>query len=443
MEYSDSSTKVEQLEPKLEGGKIVLLEPETPLTQTAEAQKFQPIPQKLNFRWLILLTLLGASALALSIIGLRRWQYAQSYEESSQAYITNNTASVYTRIPGKVTAVKVKENQLVKKGSILATLNPQEYETKLRQAQANLAISTEQARVLTAKFNTEKQNLQNNSQAKTPQLKLDAIILQALIRFKTSQIQLRQFETQFICSELDYQRISKLHQAGFATIGFVNQAKAKYENNLGQHQKLLAQIKTAETKVIEAQQNFIALAAKKTENTKPDISQQIQAKIQQLRQQQEYEISRLHQLAAKNAIAQAEKQLKAAKYQLASTKIISPIDGKVNIVRLHPGQEIHQKQHLIALEQQKLWVIANFAPNQLKKIKPGQNVQIQINSLPNQVFSGKVQKVLPQNKLYPSQTPIQIAFNIKPSPSQQTKIIPGVPATVKVQFNEVGTSENN
>jgi membrane fusion protein, multidrug efflux system len=435
MEYSDSSTKVEQLEPKLEGGKIVLLERETPLTQTAAAQKFQPIPQKLNFRWLILLTWLGASAIALSIMGLRRWQYAQSYEESSQAYITTDTASVYTRIPGKVSAVKVKENQFVKKGSILATLKPQEYETKLRQAQADLAISTEQARVLTAKSNTEKQTRQSNSRNPTPQPQLDASIIQALTKLKAAQIQLRQFETQFIRSELDYQRISKLHQRGFATVGFLNQVKAKYDNNSVQHQKLLAQIKAAEAKVTEAQQNSIALAAKKSENTKPDISQQVQTKIQQLNQQQEDEISRLHQLAAKNAIAQAQKQLKIAKYQLAYTNIISPIDGKVNIVRLRPGQKINQKQHLIALEQQKPWITANFTPNQLKNIKPGQNVQIQINSLPNQIFSGKVQKVLPQDKLYPSQTPVQIAFNIKPSPSQQTRVIPGVPAIVKVQIN--------
>jgi membrane fusion protein, multidrug efflux system len=443
MEYSDSPTKVEQLDPKEEGGKIVLLERETPIAETSEVQEFPPISQKLNFRRLILLTLFGASAIALSIIGLRRWQYAQSYEESNQAYVTNNTAAVYTRIPGKVLAVKVKENQSVKKGSILATINSQEYETKLRQAQANLVISTEQARVLAVKLDIAKQNLQKNTQNKTPQPKFDASILQAFAKLKIAQIHLRQFETQFIQSELDYQRISKLNQAGFATIGIVNQAKSKYDNNLKQRQKLLEQIKIAETKVSTTQQNVITLEAKKLEGTnkqetniqKPDISQQVQTKLQQQNIQQEYEISRLDQLAAKNAIAQAEKQLKAARYQLASTKIVSPIDGKVNIVRVQAGDKIKQKQHLIALEQQKPWITANFASNKLKNIRPGQNVQIKINSLPNQIFTGKVQKILSPNKLYQSQIPIQITFNTKPSQAQQSKIIPGVPATVKVQLN--------
>jgi membrane fusion protein, multidrug efflux system len=437
MEYSDSPTEVEQLDAKAEGGKIVLLERGTPAIESSEVQQFPPIAQKLNFRWLILLTLFGASAIALSIMGLRRWQYAQSYEESNQAYVTKNTVSVYTRVPGKVSAVKVKENQVVKQGSILATVESQEYETKLRQTQANLVISTEQVRVLEAKLNTEKQNLQKSTLDKTPQPKLDASILQALTRLKIAQVQLRQFETQFIRSELDYQRISKLHQAGFTTIGVVNQSKFKYDKNLIQRQKLLAQITTAETKVIAAEQNVINVEAKKLETTtqKPDISQQVQAKLQQQNIQQEYEISRLDQLAAKNAIAQAQKQLKTAKYQLTYTKIVSPIDGKVNIVRVQAGQKIKQKQPLIALEQQKPWITANFESNQLKKIKPGQNVQIQINSLPNQIFPGKVQKILSPHKLYQSQTPIQITFNTKLLGSQQSKIIPGVPATVKIQLN--------
>ncbi|AFY99796.1 HlyD family secretion protein [Calothrix sp. PCC 6303] len=428
MEYSNSPTKVEQLDTKVEGGKIVLLEPTIPVVETLEVQQSPSVSEKLNVLRLILLTLFGASAIALSIIGLRRWQYAQSYEETSRAYVTNNTSSVYSRIYGKVLKVNVKNNKIVKKGSILANLDPQEYQTKLRQAEANLVISTEQARVLQLKFNAASQSLQKKKKDQTPQPQLDASIAQALTRLKIAQIQLRQFETKFIPSELNYQRINKLHQAGFVNITVVNQAKSKYDKNFIQRQKLLAQI--------AAQQNVVKLEANKLETAtqKPDISQQVEARLQQANLQQEYEISRLHQLAGKSAIAQAEKQLKIAKYQLSYTKIVAPIDAKVDIVRVQVGDKIKQKQHLIALEQQKPWITANFESNQLKRIKAGQNVQIQINSLPNQIFSGKIQKILPPNKLYQSQTPVQITFNTKPSQAEQSKIISGVPATVKVQL---------
>jgi len=65
-----------------------------------------------------------------------------------------NTVSVRTRIDGQLSQVNFREGQFVKKGELLAVIDPRPYEVALSQAQANLF--RDQAQLRDAKLNYER-----------------------------------------------------------------------------------------------------------------------------------------------------------------------------------------------------------------------------------------------------------------------------------------------
>jgi multidrug resistance efflux pump len=201
--------------------------------------------------------------------------------------------------------------------------------------------------------------------------------------------------------------------------------------HLAEEKKLAAQKQLEEKKLTQLliqQQKIIA-----------NLAEQKKQAIQQAEttfNQQEYEVSKASYKAAKNAQALAQAQLKTAQYHLYYTKITAPNNGKINIKRVQLGQKIQQGQTLMALVQQKPWIVADFPEEQLKKIKPGQSVQIKINAITNKTFNGKVQSILPpsQTKYYHLNPPVKISFDPKTLGKYKSRITPGTPVLVKINL---------
>ena len=58
------------------------------------------------------------------------------YQSTDDAYVETTTVSVAPRISGQIIEVYVKDNQSVKKGDIVAKIDPKDYEVRLAQADA-------------------------------------------------------------------------------------------------------------------------------------------------------------------------------------------------------------------------------------------------------------------------------------------------------------------
>lgn len=65
------------------------------------------------------------------------WGHEQlKYQSTDDAYVETTTVSVAPRVSGEIINVYVKDNQQVKKGDIIAQIDPKDYEVKLAQADA-------------------------------------------------------------------------------------------------------------------------------------------------------------------------------------------------------------------------------------------------------------------------------------------------------------------
>jgi len=67
------------------------------------------------------------------------WRYFGSYESTDDAQIDGHLNAISARISGQVNEVLVEDEQLVKKGDVLAKVDPRDYEVAVAKAEADLA----------------------------------------------------------------------------------------------------------------------------------------------------------------------------------------------------------------------------------------------------------------------------------------------------------------
>jgi membrane fusion protein (multidrug efflux system) len=94
-------------------------------------------------------------------------------------------------------------------------------------------------------------------------------------------------------------------------------------------------------------------------------------------------------------ITQKESRLKAEELNLSYTKISAPADGRVTKKSVEIGNQVQAGQPLMAVVPlDDVYVVANYKETQLEKIKPGQKVEIKVDSYPSKTFYGKVDSIM-------------------------------------------------
>src|SRR5581483_3854766 len=105
-----------------------------------------------------------------------------------------------------------------------------------------------------------------------------------------------------------------------------------------------------------------------------------QRQSQQIRARQEA----VSQARFKQAQAQAEQRqadLNQAKLNLDYTILRAPVDGVVSRKSAEPGMQVSPGQQIMALVPlDDVWVTANFKETQLKKMRMGQKVEIEVDT---------------------------------------------------------------
>jgi len=99
---------------------------------------------------LILLILLFIGA------GMGYWYYVSIFVSTDDAYVSGYVGLISPQVPGRVAQVLVDNNDFVKKGQTLVTLEPQDYKVAVAQAEATLArlrqdLASQYVKVATAR----------------------------------------------------------------------------------------------------------------------------------------------------------------------------------------------------------------------------------------------------------------------------------------------------
>lgn len=144
------------------------------------------------------------------------------------------------------------------------------------------------------------------------------------------------------------------------------------QQSLALEQGAAASVNVAKAKVQQAEGQ---LKAAKTVNTQVAVSQSARTQ-------------------AEARIEQARAQLKAAEVNLARTRIVAPIAGRVSRKTVQVGNLVAAGTPMMAIVADDApWVIANFKETQLGDVHVGQEAEIEVDAYPGKTFKGKVQSL--------------------------------------------------
>jgi membrane fusion protein (multidrug efflux system) len=87
-------------------------------------------------KW-VALVILGIFVVAAGIFGYGRWKHAQWHIETEDAYVRGHIFSVSSRIAGTLLSLEVQENEAVRAGQTIATVDPKDYDAAVVKAEAS------------------------------------------------------------------------------------------------------------------------------------------------------------------------------------------------------------------------------------------------------------------------------------------------------------------
>ncbi len=289
--------------------------------------------------------------LALVIVGgsygTYKYFHSLAHELTDDAQIEKRMNPIIPRVSGYVDKVYVKDNEYVKKGDTLFTIDQRDFKIKIEEANAALVAAE-------GSFEVSKADI---SGAIASVAVSNANVQSASGSIEAAKIRLGRLTS-------DYNRYNNLYKNHSIT-------KQQYEQALAAKQEAETQVRILqEQQKASSYQKSVIEAKSKVSNKQTEV-------------------------AAAN-IKRAQAQLEAAKLNLTYTVITAAIDGQVSKVDIQPGQLVQAGQSLFQIiNNASAWVIANFKETQLNKMIEGQKVTIKVDAYPDYDFQGTITSFSP------------------------------------------------
>lgn len=328
------------------------------------------------------------------------------------------TVQVGSQASGTISALYADYNSVVKKGQVVAQLDPAVSKAQVDQARANLQqaqASLQQARAAVANSRAGVSDAQakaqaaasttQNNQAGVTGARANLAVLKAQQDDALSY--LKQQES-LLKSGVVPQRDYDVAQTAYQT------AQAKYDQAAAQlNQAILSEQMSAGSGIAQSQAQV----------------QQSQAQVQQSEAQVQ---------AAQAQVQQAAAALQLAEVNLAHTTITSPIDGIVVSRDVNVGQTVAASLaaptlFTIANDLTKMQVIANIDQADIGLVENAKSVKFSVDAFPGKDFDGKIE----QMRLNPQNVQNVVTYNVVidvDNPDQKLK--PGMTANLTVTIDE-------
>lgn len=254
-----------------------------------------------------------------------------SVEFTENAHIEQHIVPVDARIQGFVKEVRFGEYEHVEKGDTLLIIEDAEFRFLLAQAEANYVNAT-----------TDKSAMHNViSTTRTNIAVTEATIEEARIRLENAERNYLRYKNLLADAAVTRQQYDNMATEWEA-------AKARYEVLVKQRESVEA---------VSREQN-----------------------------------TRLGQNDA--GIAVAEAALDLARLNLSYTVVLAPCSGTTGRKDIHVGQLVRPGQRIVDIvDEREKWVVANYKETQIENIRPGAEVEIEVDAVPDVLFKGVVRSL--------------------------------------------------
>ena len=312
----------------------------------------------------------------------------QKNQKSSELFYSGTIEATQARlsfqVPGRISIVNVEEGQTVKKGQIIAELDRAEFEARYEQASANLDRAQKAKQQLETALEISKKTL-------------PAEVSRAEAGLKSARDSMTD-------AEKNYQRFEEL---------FHKEVVSEKERDT-----LKLQHDVAKSRVVESK-SLLRMARGNLERID----------------------------AARDDIATAAAQIDVAKssldqaaVQLGYTSLKSPLDGVVTSRNIEPGETVNVGREVITISDLQRVDLKIFVEETIVgKVKPGQKVEVTVDTFPGKVYHGTVSFVSPEGEFTPKiiQTQkerVKLVYLVKVSiPNPDYDLKAGMPADARIR----------
>ncbi|WP_134702953.1 HlyD family secretion protein [Ammoniphilus sp. YIM 78166] len=304
---------------------------------------------------------------------------------------------VLTEIGGSLDKIEVEEGQRVKKGDVLAALDPRLLEQQVREAEAHLLSA--QAQLEGAKAGTRSRELSKAAsqieqvEAQIRHLQTQQDRFQAAIVQREAMLAQVQAQWKGAVSTLRYQEKRLKDVETLAEQGAEAQERVELQRE-AVHQASIA-VESLQSQV-DAHQAQLAIANKEKEALGPQIQSvnaQLKAADAQFGLLQEgVTVHTLKQLEAQKAMAEAK--LEQARLQREKAVVVSPVNGVIARRNVSVGEIVKPSYQLFTLfERDRLQLTVYVPENKLNLVQVGQIAEVAVDAYPNQLFKGRVKHI--------------------------------------------------
>jgi membrane fusion protein, multidrug efflux system len=365
----------------------------TPAAMPANAPPAKSVPGlwgRLAIPLFAVVAVLGFVALA--TLRWDEWTGDAAIQTTNDAYVRADLTRLSSRVAGEVLTVAVDDFQRVKAGDLLIQIDPADYEAQVAQAEAGVAGA---------------------------QAALDNLANQVELQYATiAQAEAQQVSAaaQEVEARQEQERQQSLSQTEAGTRQKLEQATAAYA-------RASADVRASRA-FIAAQKHQLEVLSGTKKQRAADLE------------------------GAKATLA-------AAKLKLGYTKIVAPFNGVTGERQVQAGDYVNIGTNLInVVPLPNVYVIANYKETQLTRVKPGQAVDLTVDSFAHEKLRGRVERISPasgsQFALLPpdnatgnftkvvQRIPVRIALD--PDQPLLQRLLPGMSVVANIHTEDTGSN---
>ncbi|HKZ01255.1 MAG TPA: efflux RND transporter periplasmic adaptor subunit [Pyrinomonadaceae bacterium] len=321
------------------------------------------------------------------------------------------TVQVGSQASGTISALYADFNSIVKKGQVIAQLNPAVSKAQVDQSRANLQqarASLQQARAGVA-----------NSQAGVTDAQAKELAAKSTAQGEQAGVISARANLAVLKAQLDDAMSFLRQQESLVKAGVIAQRDLEMAQT---------SYKAAEAKYNQAEAQLNQATISQHSAAGAGVAQS-QAQVQQAQAQV---------LQAQAQVQQAEAALRLAEVNLAHTTIVSPIDGVVVSRDVNVGQTVAASLSAptlftIANDLTQMQVIANIDQADIGLVEQAKSVKFAVDAFPDKEFNGQIQQL----RLNPVSTQNVVTYNVVidvNNPEQKLK--PGMTANLTITIDE-------
>lgn len=306
-----------------------------------------------------------------------------THPRTDDAEVFANLIGIAPEVSGPITHIYVKDNQWVKKGTLLFEIERAPFLYAWQAAKSQRDTLEGEIRDLKRKIISQQNSVRSaDAQIRVSEASLEnsgAGISAAIAGVENARAGLVRAEADYVYVTVNLNRLEALLKKQFVTVDQVQLAQTDVRNKA-------EAVLQARSQLAFQQAQLSAARARQRETNAQLI--QSQARLDE----SVYKIDILDPLVAQRQKKIAE--IDTAAYNLSRCRIYAPFDARVTNLMVSEGEYAHAGQKVFTLiDTRKWWVIANFRESQVNYTRPGTKADVYLMSEPSVRYEGVVESV--------------------------------------------------